>query len=116
PPPPAGGAPGRWGFIEGWPAPGFSPNGPPISMRSCARAISPIAHITFCPFGDVVRPEIFMGVLLRVVIARRAEARRSNLGQAFDGLRLLRFARNDDELIQPPRFLGQHDRNAVADR
>src|SRR5262249_2135402 len=88
-----------------------------MSMRSCASPISPIAHITFCTFDDVVRPQIFMVFLPISVIASEAKQsppRRMCRGDCFG---VLRTPRNDSEKsLQPPRFLGQHDRNAVADR
>src|SRR4029077_10932588 len=91
-----------------------------------ASPISPIAHITFWTFDDVVRPQIFM-VFSRWRHCERSEAI-SATGACASEAGLLRGvypwarrrrdprARNDDELVQPPGFLGQHDRDAVADR
>src|ERR1051326_9324419 len=35
------------------------PNLPPTSTRSCFSPSSPTAHITFCTFEEVLRPQIF---------------------------------------------------------
>src|SRR5215467_1085489 len=60
-----------FGFIARYAGSRFLPNGPPMSMRSCLSPISPIAHITFCTFDDVVRPQIFM-TFLRAAFFRHA--------------------------------------------
>src|SRR5436309_13285369 len=55
-------------------------------MRSCASFSSPTAHITFCTFTEVVRPQILIMRSLPLMSS-----------------------------IQPPRFLRQHDGYAVPD-
>src|SRR5262245_64101402 len=57
-------------------------------MRSCGSSSSPIAHITFCTLTEVLRPQI---LIIRPPLWMRSRS------------------------IQAACFLGQHDRNAVAD-
>src|SRR6266700_6280836 len=71
------------------------PNAPAISMRSCGKPSSPIPHIAFWTLAEFLRPQIF------------------SMGRFLDGGVGLVAARRSIELAG---FLGQHDRNAVADR
>src|ERR1700688_3775224 len=70
-------------------------------MRSCGRPISPTAHITFCTFDEVFRPQI-------LIILSPAIDRASWPGLSRPSTPSLS--------VDPAGFLGQHDRDAVADR
>src|SRR5580692_8663649 len=64
-------------------------------MRSCARASSPMAHIAFWTLAEFLRPQTFsMGSVPRCSKGRRCAP----------------------TSVEVTGFLGQHDRNAVADR
>ena len=47
---------GPFGMNKEPPYLAMNPNGPPMSMRSCASPSSPSAHITFCTLIEFLRP------------------------------------------------------------
>src|ERR1700730_15157961 len=69
---------------------------PAISMRSWASLSSPMPHIAFWTLAEFLRPQTFsMGRFLDSLVCEKERAQC---------------------LIERARLLGQHDRNAVADR
>src|ERR1700745_1677141 len=70
-----------------------------MSTRSCASLRSPIAHITFWTFDDVFLPHT-----LSIASSCLFESKPSSRSEEAN------------TSVEAPRFLRQHDRDAVADR
>src|ERR1700722_11510411 len=96
-------------------------------MRSCGSPISSTAHITFCTFDEVFRPQTLINAVLPTFDAspdpggqpsEKAVARAREATPPFEPPCPARIVSGGyrHSLFDLPRFLRQHDRNAVADR